>query len=379
MLNLMKTNIKNSPIYNLSISSLENFYTSFLNWMGQEYPRELLKILTGKEFSKEAKIAFETQVQYGKNIKLDLQIKIKDGDNIEYVVVENKLKSYLDDTQLIEYKRCFYDKNATLILLSYVPKIDLQLNWIYKSYAELADGFRTIFDEKFSYKNEYHKFLITDFISVIENITSKFPKKITNKYDFYKPNDLDEIHLTDIYIKFRTSELANYIKNHIKGKDYRIGHSFHNKKGTIDIVKRSFCNPDYIIGIQIEGKQYRYFINAFCKYEQGHGNRLRKELAQKLMQRGLWFNNTIEPEKSRIYKSFCGYSPDFIYRYFLMDEYFGVENIENVSYKQIMKQINKDVLALDENIITVLKTVQDINMRETNLALEEINIEALEF
>ena len=106
MLNLMKTNLKNSPIYNLSISSLENFYTSFLNWMGQEYPRELLKILTGKEFSKEAKIAFETQVQYGKNIKLDLQIKIKDGDNIEYVVVENKLKSYLDDTQLIEYKRC---------------------------------------------------------------------------------------------------------------------------------------------------------------------------------------------------------------------------------------------------------------------------------
>ena len=86
MLNLMKTNLKNSPIYNLSISSLENFYTSFLNWMGQEYPRELLKILTGKEFSKEAKIAFETQVQYGKNIKLDLQIKIKDGDNIEYVV-----------------------------------------------------------------------------------------------------------------------------------------------------------------------------------------------------------------------------------------------------------------------------------------------------
>lgn len=32
--------LNKSPIYNLSMCSLENFHTCFLKWFGQNYPQE---------------------------------------------------------------------------------------------------------------------------------------------------------------------------------------------------------------------------------------------------------------------------------------------------------------------------------------------------
>ncbi len=40
-------NLTNSPIYNMSMCSLENFHTCFLSWLGNNYKHEFLEILTG--------------------------------------------------------------------------------------------------------------------------------------------------------------------------------------------------------------------------------------------------------------------------------------------------------------------------------------------
>lgn len=42
-----ETKLQNSPIYNISMCSLENFHTCFLKWLGQNYPRFILNT-TGK-------------------------------------------------------------------------------------------------------------------------------------------------------------------------------------------------------------------------------------------------------------------------------------------------------------------------------------------
>lgn len=86
--------LNKSPIYNLSMCSLEDFHTCFLKWFGQNYPQEFLKLLLNKNCSDNLKINFETQVRYSKDVILDLQIEISDGEDSEYIVIENKLKSY---------------------------------------------------------------------------------------------------------------------------------------------------------------------------------------------------------------------------------------------------------------------------------------------
>ena len=81
--------------------------------------------------------------------------------------------------------------------------------------------------------------------------------------------------------------------------------------------------------------------------------------------------------KSKIYKSFCGYNPGFIYRYFLIDKFFGVDNLEDVSYEQIAEKIYQDITNLDKNIVAILKIVQNIDVKATNHLLEKLNIESI--
>ena len=100
-------NLLNSPIYNLSMCSLENFHTCFLSWLGNNYKHEFLEILTGVHYIDKVEIKVETQVNYGKNNILDMLITVKNGDNTEYIVIENKLKSFPTEEQLSRYQECF--------------------------------------------------------------------------------------------------------------------------------------------------------------------------------------------------------------------------------------------------------------------------------
>ena len=80
---------------------------------------------------------------------------------------------------------------------------------------------------------------------------------------------------------------------------------------------------------------------------------------------------------SKIYKSFCGYSPGFVYRYFLIDKFFGVDKLKYVSYEQIAEKIYQDIINLDKNIVAILKIVQNIDIKATNHLLEKLNIESI--
>lgn len=350
-------NLMKSPIYHLSMCSQENFYTCFLTWLGNKYPKEVLKALTDKNITDNTNIKFEAQVDYGKNIKLDLQITIEEKDRTEYVVLENKLKSYPAEEQLLKYTDCFKEKVTTFLLLSLAPTLNLPKNWQYISYCELADKLTNVID----YKTEYDKFLVEDFINTIKYISVAFPKEKSTKYDFYETNELDKIGLKDTYIKYRTSELTNIIKQEINNKDFYVGCSFHNKKGTIDIVKE-FSELNFNIGIQIEQNQYRYFMNLFSDDSSEAANKLREDIATKLLVNDYWFSYTNQPIRTQIYKNFCGYKPCCIYRYFDIKSHFDKSSLDDVTYQEITEQIKKDIQELEENtdeIIRIYKLLTD--------------------
>ena len=67
--------IFSSPMYNLSLCSLENFHTSFLAWVIENYPKETLSSLLKRNFSQNIEIEIKTQVKHSKDIILDLDLK----------------------------------------------------------------------------------------------------------------------------------------------------------------------------------------------------------------------------------------------------------------------------------------------------------------
>ena len=340
-------NLLDSPIYNLSMCSLENFHTCFLNWLGNKYPQKTLKLFSDKQVLNPNSIKFATQVSYGNNVKLDLQITISDGDKTEFIIIENKLKSYPTTEQLEKYEKVFAGKKATFILLSLAPITKLPNTWQYFSYHKLEENLKLQFNEL----KDYDKYLVDDYTNVLSHLTSAFPTSSSQMFDFYDCTDLDSLGLKDIYIKFKTSELANCIQKSIKSKDIYIGHSFHNKKGTIDIVK-SILNDKFHIGIQLEKDQYRYFV----RFGNNEDYSIREKIAEELFAQNYWFFNTAISTRGQKYKTFLGYNPDFIYRYITLSDLFSKE-LENISFSEIAQNVEQDIVSIEENEAKIIRII----------------------
>ena len=350
--------LKSSPIYNMSQSSLENFHTSFLCWLGNTYPiafKKLFNEFNDKRFDKNKEYHCETQVKHtnpnknkdDKSIITDLEFQF---NNNELIIIENKIKSYPDYDQLEKYYDIINKENkrTNSILLSLVEgnKIKLPKTWNYMSYSDLAKNMRRIF----KHEKGYHKYLIQDYINVITKISNVFSEADNiekDKYNFYKYDndikdkklDINKYDLRDIFIKFRTSELANYINTKIgkKNKEWKVKNEFFNKKGVISIEKEvSISNVKFYI--QIEGYQYRYAIS----YEKD--NTKIEDISNELLTNKLWF---FDIDKKN--KKYCKYGSNFKYRY--------CKIIEDIEYKQIIKKINKDIKNFDDHLDEIKKLI----------------------
>ena len=303
-----------------------------------------------KNCSDNLKINFETQVRYSKDVILDLQIEISDGEKTEYIVVENKLKLYPTTEQLIKYQDCFKGKKATFILLSLASNLKLPEDWTYISYANLAESLSKITD----FKNSYDEFLIKDYVTVINILLNAFPKSSTEMYDFYEPNELDKIGLKDIYVKYRTAELKNTICEYTGFSSDTVTTDFRDKQGILNIWK-VFENYDINFLIQIQKNEYRYCMI----YGKTNENDLREKIAIELAESNLWFTNCISKyPKAQNYKSknFCGYKPNFIYKYQTLENIFK-KNLSEITYKEIAEQISNDIANLTNNKHKIIQII----------------------
>ena len=341
--------IQNSPIYNMSMCSLENFHTCFINWLGNAYPTETLKLFMPDKDTDYIK--FKNQVKHNNKCIFDLRVTIGKNDE-EFLIIENKLKSFPTEEQLINYSNAFEGKKAKFILLSLAPKVNLPKSWEYIGYCELAKRMHKVFD-KFEFINEYHKYLISDYISVIETISKSFPQNNSMKYDLYDKKLSED--LQDIYIKYRTSELCNYINNKIN--NISATPDFRDKQGIVN----TWCDfEDYNITflIQIQNNEYRYCMIYGDKTE----NELRESIANTLLKNDIWFYGCIENyPKAKNYKSkkFCGYKPNFIYRYQTLEKVFNKDKMSDISYQEITEKICEDITTLIKHKHEIIRTVID--------------------
>lgn len=338
---------KQSPIYNLSMCSLENFHTCFLKWLGNEYPEKTFKLLTGKG---EQNIKFFTQENCGK-YRFDLVAK--DKYNKIIMVLENKLKSYPTTEQLYNYSEVLKSDKPKKILLSLVKPnfFDEKFDWEYKSYADLAEGLRT---QNFQFKNDYHKFLVDDYVEFITELSERFKElPNTGKYDFYSVVDGKDKEkykdIRDIYIKYRTDELRCSIEGKLKESTIsaELKTDFRNKQGILDIRKTLQKEPEIVFLIQIQHNQYRY-----CMVGDGIKEaKKRLSLAQEIKNNDLWFFPTEKYKSHCSDKHFCEYKPCFIYNYEKLND--------SITYKELFNKIKEDMQHLEDKKNDILNLISN--------------------
>ena len=87
-------------------------------------------------------------------------------------------------------------------------------------------------------------------------------------------------------------------------------------------------------------------------YGNKNDNEKRETIATKLKEKDIWFKNCINYyPRARNYESkkFCGYNPNFIYRYQTLDKLFNKKSTSEVTYKEIAEKIQKDIFDLETN------------------------------
>lgn len=364
--------LKESPLYNLSMSSLENFHTNFLVWLGNTYPKETLNLLNIMLFSEKPikfveGIEFFSQENCGKNCKFDLCVK-KDRQII--LILENKIKSYPTEEQLEKYNNGIknnqknFSKDCKKILLTLFPfeikNREQCEGWSVITYSKLAEKWKEAYIEK---DNDYYNALVTDYFNMIEKIVNLVEKPIEkkdwDKYNIYEIADkLEDFH--DVYVKYRIDHLKNLIKKKIRTQqNIDIKLDFSHNSGAINIEK-DFDN--FCLYIQIQYNQYRY-----CMIFKDNVNiENQKEIVKKL--ENFWFPSKKDCDgtiKNNEQKEFLNFGEQFVYRYKKIYCFSNLTEEQRkekekikltyVQYEDIIKQVLEDIQRLNKNEQEIIK------------------------
>ena len=171
----------------------------------------------------------------------------------------------------------------------------------------------------------------------------------------------ERIRLKDVFIKLKGADFISYIKMHRaelealcpsgKGFVLLIEQSFHNLKATLDIRftnRRADTEHYFLIGVQIEGMQYR-----LCAEMDGKAHSV-DNVYESL--KDVWFDDTFDYRTNRRvfgrptsmrgkYDSYGKGSNaySFVYQYYNLDE-------SNNKYQDLLEDIKRDMTKASEII-----------------------------
>ncbi len=272
--------LRDSPMFQLSMSSKELFHSNFLYWISQVYPQAFVKILSdllGESLSWKSWQA-EREKEH-----IDLSV----WDNgTPLFILENKVKDFPSKAQLDIYDTVLEEKgsNAHRLLLSMWEEENASSKyspWKVCFYKQLAQSLkkRLIFNYKVTCK---HRQIINDYINFIlsfHGLIHEWKKEATFSPVYNNPAN-NQIHL-DSFIELHqkrfeeanslrladyrgkicfahlAQELSNHTTNHPQGK-IQVNHFFSNGEGGLEI--RVIPNNQYSLLTQIQHGQYRHCI-----------------------------------------------------------------------------------------------------------------------
>lgn len=324
--------LKASPLFNLSLSSKELFHSNFLYWLGTQYPGLFVEVC--KEIGCKADWADSTWEIKREHNNFDLCVINSEKEKDVKLVLENKVKSIPQKSQLDEYQKKAGNDVQDLILLSLVTdfpdrkSIEAEARWNIKSYTDLHDA---ILKYKNQFVNDsYHSALIDDycrFVKCLHELSKSW--MVQDEHTFLlsdsdkkeskalRVGDLqDKIWYSQLIIKLNTQlqELkpikvtSNIDINGIREKGRCLDEVFTNwgfthSQGLLEAKIR--IDKDYVLLIQLQGDKYCHGIEWLTS---GNHNELWKQTQNINLVKELGFLKFSEGTKE-MFPSICQDTP----------------------------------------------------------------------
>jgi hypothetical protein len=231
----MKTmnELKASPMLYLSGGSKELFHSNFLYWLGTNYRvvfQELMSKLCRINSSWPEGWTIRREYRH-----MDLCItyekdtgKMRSGkpvvEECAFIIVENKVKSLPELTQLRRYEQAFinHDSGCTYVVLSLVKDFSghkyLNENtcWQIHHYDELAQMIRDCCPD--SIICQEHRPYIRDYCQYVSNLSMMAEEWRIDEHEPFlsQCDDLRELRLNDIYEKVRYAQVAMMLADKLR-------------------------------------------------------------------------------------------------------------------------------------------------------------------
>ncbi len=231
--------LRQSPLFQLSLSSKELFHSNFLAWLCETYPQYAGRLFA--DFLSHAPPTYDRLCVYRERHNIDLWIEYPGGGEL---LIENKVKSLPAKQQLEEYAATVSNNpRADFLLLSLTHPAFLSPNerlihlsngtvWHYLTYRELADKFRDLLPHIRAI-NKYHGLLLNDYIHFITHLDAlqrHFDVDGNDKQgNFFGvqnriKRDLKPIRLHDLIDKMRYARLSECVSDARRKDGFSIIH-----------------------------------------------------------------------------------------------------------------------------------------------------------
>ena len=315
--------LKESPLYQMTSSSMENSHSDFWCWMLNKFGTEILSIFT-------TPYADETIEEVHRELHhFDLYIKT----NKRFIILENKMKSFYNIEQIKNYSEKLKKQKEIisplcLIITYFQDDINIKdTNWKHLTYESIYNKLNSITNQNL-YINEYKNVLNN--LLIIKNKMNELNKNIYENglSDFC--TKLKEIRINDIYQKYKASELKNYLQEKLKdNNNLSFEEYFISGNGVTTVC---FNKNGFIYYIQLQGSKYYRTIEkqdmqtkigqdeeTWCYLDEEEKNASDMKDKDKF--------NTFEKGK-------------YICRHFNINKYF---NKQDVSYDDLLNKIKCDL------------------------------------
>jgi hypothetical protein len=212
--------LKDSPMFQLSLSAKELFHSNFLAWLCRLYPEEVLPVFTRYATNPLTNIT-DVQVLREKNHQ-DVKFVFPDGHTI---VLENKVKSLPTKEQLRGYSNKYPNKkNCTFILLSLVKPDFAGTAWRFMDYHSLGNELLQV-HPKIAKRNSYHGAILYDYAKSVldmDRIVKSFFQKNDDFFGFKERLEkLSDLRFHDVIQKLIYSQLARTLESRLKNAGFQ--------------------------------------------------------------------------------------------------------------------------------------------------------------
>lgn len=266
--------LKLNPLYQISMSSIELFHSNLWVWLLRKYPQSISVFLN-----------LDQPLQNFDHLEIEREYRntdlyIKNGNTI--YLIENKIKSLPEQSQLAKYEEKFNDPNHTVkgFVTGFVdPNFDSLPNWTFISYQEIAnriDLFLTNHQNHLLHEQEFDYQLLKHYVDMIRNLSTLVHSSFDSDLPYKLSTPLNEIGFEVVYKKLLASKMADELFRQerfqllidrfaiakIKGRENSIRTSINNNQLTFSIDFDTNIKNTYI-GIQLGDYAYRKFAGIW--------------------------------------------------------------------------------------------------------------------